>query len=1104
MRLDKFQQTVIDCDTNAVVSAGAGSGKTTVLSARFLRLIAERKAEVGEILTLTFTRKAAAEMYERIYSLLVENRDNPAVADAVADFDKASISTLDSFCSRIARDCSSLFGLPSNFTTDESSVRALAEDTSLDFILANAENPHLKDFIFINGFENVWKNFFVHIALNYLAIGEPVDFEEVFRHQMDTAEKAMAESAETADSLISDILAVEPVLGSLAKEQDKLASLPSIRGLSADSDYKGLLEALHGLNIKKAGGSSKKEEVLIFKDLVEELRGCRDELHELVGTLLNRRLIQGLFELSSLFQDEIFSRKRSSGLLGFHDVLTIAVSGLKRDHELRRYYKGLFRYIMIDEFQDNNKLQKELLYLLSERDDHEGEGVPAAGELNPAKLFFVGDEKQSIYRFRGADVSVFKQLSTEIGDAGGKALELKMNYRSEPGLIDFFNRLFSEVMSDSSEDYQASFEPLLSRPAVLPQEPDIRLLYKAHSSDLPEDSLSSEESEARAIAEYILSAEDSFDIAVKGEIRKARFSDFALLFRSGTNQKTYEQVFRAYGIPYNVHSVRSLFQEAPVNDIYNFLQLCLYPGDRTAAAALLRSPLMNLSDFSTVNFLLSGKKIFDKGFQKILEGCCRTEEDLSRYRMARGLYEEINPRIDREPLADIISDIWYKTGYRYLILADSSRHGYLEYFDYLKQLAVRYDQEGKSAADFLDFIRENLGEYKKIDDLKILGYSSGGVEIMPVHQSKGLEFPIVIVANAGNVGLSDRGGSTPAYISEADGLSFNLVSGRGAGSSGRCNYFFSRGKEENRAREEAELRRLLYVALTRAECHLVVSGCHGPQNRSGQKSMLNMFLSAFGWSDQNDPYMYQQLEPYIEEIKNRRWSEDGGLRGEKANIPAVSAEYSAAVASVYELEANEFSATTLNALHKETMPEVPDEKKQELPSLEPRLEKILSDKGLEADFGTICHRLIEWAVKSGIEESLPPLDRVSDELRPFFSGFSDNDWSLMVKSAAGLAEGFLKSETWKTALSSTGFESELAFTSKTIHGEDEVYVNGVIDLVFEMDDYIQIIDFKTDRKIIPGEYERQMELYIEAASEIYEKPARCSLFYLRSGVEISL
>ena len=1108
VKLDSYQQAVVDCDSNAVVSAGAGSGKTTVLSRRFLRLIEQEKAGVGEILTLTFTRKAAAEMYERIYGMLVEHRDNAAVAAAVTDFDKASISTLDSFCSRIARDCSAAFGLPSTFTTDEASVRALAEEASLDFILENSENEYLEEFIYINGFENVWNNFFVYISLDYLAIGLPVDFKAVFRGQIETAERALSKIASAIDDLISEIVLIEPVSKSIKDAQALLQNVPSCRELADAGDYSGIITVFQPLKLSKPGGRAVKEEIIRYKEIVDAVRELVSELTELAGTLGSRDLLEGLFELTAAFQEQLFNRKRTAGLLGFHDVLSIAVSGLKQDKGLRSYYKSLFRYIMIDEFQDNNILQKDLLYLLSEQDSEEGEGIPDVSKLDPGKLFFVGDEKQSIYRFRGADVSVFKQLSNELESAGGNALALKRNYRSEPALIDFFNELFRDVMRESSEDYQASFESLESREAVI-SSPGIKLLYKPYDPAQPEDSLSAEESEARAIAEYILDSVGNLDVASKDGPRKAEYNDFALLFRSGTNQRTYEQVFRAKGIPYNVHSVRSLFQEAPVNDIYNLLQICLYPDDSLASAAFLRSPLINLSDLSLIEFLQSGKRIFDEGQER----CCMTTSDLKKYEQARDLYNRINPEIDHIPLSEIISRIWYGSGYRYLLLADSSMHGYLEYYDYLNRIAVMHDKANKSAADFLDYIRGNLGEYKKIDELKILGYSTGGVEIMPVHQSKGLEFPVVIVANAGNTGINDRSGSSPAYISPVDGLSFNLMheTDGTAASAGRCNYFYSRGREENRAREEAELRRLLYVALTRAESHLVVSGCHGIRNRSGARSMLNMFLQAFGWTDKADPSECPALEPYLEIIENRTWSADGGLSGTSVHIPAVSKLYASAEAERYIFESDEFTASGLNSMRLEengvcdsVTGRAVEAAERVLPALDARLEKLLSDKGYEADFGTLSHRLIEWCIKNRRWENMPPVDELSIELRRFFSHYQDDDWNLMIESAASLASGFFSSGIWEKASASAGFESELAFTARREEAGRSIYVNGVIDLLFEMEDCIQIIDFKTDRRIVPGEYNRQMEIYMDAASEIYSRPVRCSLFYLRGGEEVAI
>ena len=505
-----------------------------------------------------------------------------------------------------------------------------------------------------------------------------------------------------------------------------------------------------------------------------------------------------------------------------------------------------------------------------------------------------------------------------------------------------------------------------------------------------------------------------------------------------------------------------------------------------------------------MEFLLSKKPVFAEG----QEACCVSDADLKKYLMAAELYEKVLACIDREPIAVIISKIWFGSGYRYLILSDSSMHGYLEYYDYLHGLAETFDSRNQSMADFLDHIRENLGDYKKIDELKVLGYAAGGVRIMPVHQSKGLEFPVVIVANSGNKGVNDRGGSTPAYISPLVGLTFNLVSDEGGalGSARRCNYFYRMGKDENKAREEAELRRLLYVALTRAENHLVISGCHGHSNRSGEGSMLNMFLSAFGWMKDVDPFACADLEPYIELIDNIRWTSKTTGRN-LADVSSVSQRYQCAEAPEYPLLKNEYSATAINSEIREAENSESEGRLTEgtvpLPELKPEIETILSSAGLEAEFGTLCHRIIEWMIKSGDPESCPTVDDVSDVMRPFNKSLNENQLPLIMEEGIGLATVFFNSEIWKS-IDDKLIESELPFTALGRHDGRDVYVNGVIDIVYETDDFAGIIDFKTDRRIIPGEYDNQMKIYIDAVSEILAKPVSCSLYYLRGGVEVKV
>lgn len=1100
IKLDEYQKKVVDCNTNAVVSAGAGSGKTTVLAARFLRLLKEERANVSEILTLTFTRKAAAEMYQRIYNLLLEEKTNRACIKAVEDFDKASISTLDSFCSKIARDCSYLFGIPPTFGTDEDAVKTLTEDAALNFVLTKSkENNYMQDFIYINGFENVWKNHFTEIGWSYLCIGSPKDFEKMYENQHKIICKELIKNANTCQEAVINIENIDIELKAILEAKQQIKKIENfqqkikatIKPKIIKEDLQQIKTLLSQIKLSKSCGSSKKHEVIFYKEQVNNFNTASLSILEMIGTLENDDFIHAMFQLTRDFQTELFELKRSAALLGFSDVLSIAIAGLKEDKKLRKYYKNLYKYIMIDEFQDNNQLQKELLYLLAEKSELENDEIPGAKDINSSKLFFVGDEKQSIYRFRGADVSVFKQLSREIETAGGVSLSLNKNYRSEPELIDFFNNLFINVMKDDSKDFQASFQPLESRASKAKNNSVIKFLYKPYDDSLSEDYLGADEAEAHSIADFILTSIGKLKITdSKANTRYADFSDFAILYRSGANQKNYEQVFRAKGIPYNVQSVRSLFQEAPVNDIYNFLQICLYPEDKTASAAFLRSPFVNVSDLSLIQFMLSNKPIFYKG----QDNCCITEKDIESYKAAKQLYTKIVPMMDKKNIAEIISYIWFTSGYRYLILHNSSFYSYLEHYDYLIEFAKKHDKKSSSLATFLDSVRDNLGEYKKIDDLKILSYSTNGVKMMPIHQSKGLEFPIVIVANVGNRGRQDTQGSLPAYISQTAGLSFNIVSPEDT-SKKRNNYFYTKGKEDNKEKDEAELRRLLYVALTRAENHLVFSGVHGKNNRRTNNAMLNIFLSALGIGPDENPLENSKLNGLIERIEDIKWEESIKIKKNLVNINKVKEAYNKAHILEYKKAINEYNATELNKL------KIINNEKNEisLPEINLEVEDIIQKDSREASFGTLCHNLIEKKIKNNL-----PIEDTKLNIRENFKEFNDKEWEKVFSEACKLSKKFFNSKLWGKYKKAENIESEMPFTSKYLIDEREVYVKGIIDLLIETDSHVHIIDFKSDRAINYGEYKLQMDIYIKATEEIFLKPVKCSLFYLRGGVEVPI
>lgn len=1077
--LDRYQAAAVEAEGNAVVSAGAGSGKTTVLAERYLRLVRDKKAKVEEILTLTFTRKAAAEMNARIYAgLKAWAEKDPHVMEQTLRFDRARISTLDSFCTQVLKLSANRFGLPPTFSLDDEKAAALARRGALSFLLENEEDPALGLLVSANGFGRVLDGF-ADLATSYLHLGAERDFRAMFEGQMAFLEEEIGRLSSRYSGLRGDILSFGG--GSGFTESQSAILDEAHRTLSGIGDAlpaapDRLLAASGALKaLPLPGGKTANPEVVRFKDVVKGLRNLAEELLPLAGTLASRDMLGRVFDLLGRFQEKVLRERTKSGIICFQDCSELAVRALAEDEELRAYHKGLFRYVMIDEFQDNNLLQKNLLYLLAERLDRSSPGIPAAEDLENGKLFFVGDEKQSIYRFRGADVSVFKGLSGELARGGGTFAELRVNYRSEPGLVDFFNHLFSRIMAGDDRPFEAGFEPLESREPKLGQGPLVSIYHRPYAGTEEEDSLGGDEAEAFFLASKIRSwvEEGSLGIADPSGARPARYGDFALLMRSTSNQNVYERMFRLLDVPYEARSTRSLFLEAPVNDIYAFLQCVVHPDDPVAYAALLRSPFVNLSDEAFAKLLFDRRPPFEASEEALVT---LGGGDRAKLEAGAALYRRVKSLARHSSVPELLSFLWFEGGYRHSVLRNPANHPYLDLYDHLREYALMVPGEGLPA--FLDRIRENLGKYERIPELVVQRDRRSGVRILTVHEAKGLEFPVVVLANAGNQGRNDSGGSELFHVTRGHGLSIGIGE-RG----GRFNYFHALGKKDEEEERAAELKRLLYVACTRAESRLVVSGCFTKMNRSGGRTFLNLVFSALGLSTDGPAGVpsFPCETGLVPDVSREDLS--ASYAGRKRRKPEE-------VAAVYEAPPFERKLRrTRWAVTEIAASSVREGGPGGSPIPSPAVDELLGEsQDAEVYFGSLCHRLIENAV-SGRKEAEPMKGSCPDPGR--YARFLDE--------ASRLAGGFFAS-TFAAELTARGrLESEVGFVSRYGTGGGPASVRGSIDLVSVREDHVVVVDFKTDRTRDERSHDVQLAFYKRAAEDIYGLPAETWLFYLRSG-----
>ncbi|MFW6213953.1 MAG: UvrD-helicase domain-containing protein, partial [Spirochaetota bacterium] len=814
---------------------------------------------------------------------------------------------------------------------------------------------------------------------------------------------------------------------------------------------------------------------------------------------------------------------------------------LESDATVRDYYKARFDAIMIDEFQDNNEEQKRLLYLLAERDDCH-QPAPGAADLNPSKLFFVGDEKQSIYRFRGADVSVFRMLADELGGERAQLI-LGANYRSEPGLIRFFNSFFAHVFAGAESAYEARFLPLRFRDASPGVHPTVEHWRVEKRTQGDGDFLPDVDAQAYHIAARLRRLIESQTLLVGPDARPAEYRDVAILLKSSSNQIRLERMFRLFGIPYVSGAVRSLFLEAPVSDLYNVLQLAVYPDDRVAYAAYLRSPLVGLSDEGLVRQLLSvseaaggeaaadgenaagGEAAADgenaAGGEAAADGenaagglfdpaAGLSAEDHRRLARAHERYEQIVAAADARPITELLFVMWYEWGYRYHLLRREEYVPYLEYFDLFWELAHSFEQRGLAA--FLDEVRRHLGENQKLDELEYLGPEGEGVEIMTVHKSKGLEFPVVIVANTENAGRNDSVSGAPYYWDNELGPAWNIgYLPEGSVREKPANYLYTAQAVQAALEEAAERKRLLYVAATRAESHLIFCGLAEDRKNSFNELITPAFQAAQEEvaEDSGITASIIDLEPVAAE------QEFAGRRSAaRTSIGDLALRYDALPTVERRYVRPEISVSAVNAAYRE-LAEVNRSDAVGAEGGRPPLasDALIDANDLGAEFGTLCHELIERAPTGGYPHEREARLATARAVAGFGAAISrrtPKEQATLLADAVGLAESFLGSEEWRrieadVATGTASVAHELAFllqANAIVPGGGKrrnVIVRGKIDLLIEYSDQIEIIDFKSDRVVEAEHYAMQLVLYRQAARELYGRPVRVALFDLRAA-----
>ena len=1149
--LDEEQRKAVTLQTNIVVAAGAGSGKTKVLASRYAWLITKKGFSPEQILTLTFTNKAVSEMYSRIYRYLLDQ----GATDALKNFHKARISTLDSFSANIARTAAARYGISPDFKSDDIVLRDIARSTALRFVMDHREDPAIRTLLSEHKIRKLADEVFAKTVLKYSPISSPLQFAENLVLQKKEIlmvwDIKTKELGEITCNIIAELHALEGkkksigLTESLGKILLKTPPLPlpdisplldqTLRSPNDDLVIRAAIKKYFGyysslLTSRTPGRYG--EDYIPLVDFFRQLKGrsgdgLYHEMESIANNVLNFGLCVCVFKLIKQFQDEFAIKKRETGLLSFNDIAQLAVDALRDHPDIRKAYRDSLRMIMIDEFQDNNALQRDLIFLLAD----------------PAAMFFVGDEKQSIYRFRGADVSVFRSLGKEQDN-----IDLFHNYRSSPGLIAAFNYIFEKVFlppGPDVADYEAKYNsiksPQSTKDGILFEQIPLASFCFLNSEELTSDDtegIKSRDLEAAFIAEKIRGMVTRKEKIPKRtdngiELVECCWGDFAVLERSYTHQGSLEKYFREFDVPYSTDRPSGLFNDAPILDLRSYLRLLVYPEDRIAYAALIRSPFIRLSDLSlTVCMLAFNEDAANpEPFAEENEGLI-PEEERGLYRRARERYNYFRELSRTLPIAELITKLWYGEAYRYETLWTESVQVYENLFDLFFNLAGESDRRGKSLAEFIEYLEDIINREDKPDDKDIPGEGESGVKILSIHKSKGLEFPVVFIfdcANSGNL----RTQTDLVSRHEKYGLILDIPQAEELPLGG--NYFREIFLEEEKAKDSAELRRLLYVAMTRAESRLFLTFTLPKQTKEEKK---DWDMSSESFTEETIRHRLIQLDENSEGKRDTFLKLLQGIlpdcpsslctletipvlsradiakrarhaRDDKKPVkrsPVNQCEAALAAASFYEKAEiiPEGKAYPLSLPASKLVGDWgsgnEDQEGTSIPSPQSPV-PILLDTLLEKtgftpmDFGTLVHAVLEGRLKG--QPFLIPT-KIHSRLG------EEKSLQSLVTVAQSMADNFLLSELGKRCAASCYRESEFSIVTSAVIEGRSVAVTGQIDLLFLDEDEVVVVDFKTDRIEQPEEHYAQLAAYCQATGDIFGKSVSAWLYYLRSGRAVNV
>jgi ATP-dependent helicase/nuclease subunit A len=1139
-------------DDTLIVEAAAGTGKTTQLVARIVRLIATGRARITEIVAVTFSEKAAGELKLRLREELEKARvaarggsaDATRLDAAVLEFEEAHVSTIHGFCAELLRERPVEARIDPSFEVlTEAASERLYNEAFSEWMEAALEAPG----------EGVRRSLRRPRRTSWWQDTEEGDgpIERLRRAGRDLLQwrdhpapwkRPEWDRPDTIDQVVQSVLDFAAMTASPIYERDTLyLDTASLRRTAqeiarssqqAPRDYDGL-EALlttlasdRNLANKRKGSGAMYSRTLSRDAVLHAREGLLSAL-KTFKTIADADLAGYVHAEMQPCVRSFERRKVRAGALDFLDLLILARNLVRDSAPVRHAFQRRFKYILVDEFQDTDPLQAELLMLLA------ADEQPPGRHIRRGALFVVGDPKQSIYRFRRADIGMYQRICDDLARQRAQPVVLQRSFRSVRNIQRFVNAAFEPVMQRDDDSLQPGYVPLARHRDDLPQQPSVVALpvprpygrYRIAKSSI-------EKSLPEAIGEFVrwVVADSGWKVTAAGEAaRPVVASDVCLLFRrfiayQDDITRSYVDALESRGVPHLLVGGKTFHEREEVDAIRTALCAIEWPEDELSVFATLRGPLFALGDEELLEY---HARIKEKSRAHAFHPY-HVPEDLPEHlspigdalRALRALHAGRNYR----PVADTVGRLMQSTRAHASFMLWKSGEQVLANVLHIGELARQYESEGGlSFRGFVEALRD-AAERSQAPEAPILEEGSEGVRLMTVHKAKGLEFPIVVLADI-TCGLSRD--DAQRYLDTDRGLCAMKLAGWAP-------LDLLENNDREARRDAAEGMRLAYVAATRARDVLVVPAIgDGPFDDSWVRPLYAAlypdvperqaprpaagappFKTRDTVLERPDgdtagrgtvwPGEYSMLDSSSGETYSIVWwdpalidrpgDDTRGLRRDDLISKEARAEDVAADRARYQKWQTDRASVQALASQPSLAVVTATEYVKEGGAVGPPVEAVQRVAVLDASvpgprpagrrFGVLVHALLAAAPLDASAEGIADLAVLHARLL----GASDGE-----RLAAGaivqraLAHDVLR-EAHQAAAAGRACRREVPISFV----RDGTLVDGQIDLAFQTPDEWVVVDFKTDAEMGAAEdvYRRQVALYADALAAITRVPAR--------------